>query len=151
LSDLEQAVFVRGGSILPILQHENCMSLTPCIQNDISLEVYLDDNDEATGSLYIDDGESYEFQTNGQFAEISFSISGNTLKSSLSNGTLNVIGANQKVTKMSIYGFHSEPLAVLGGAIEVPFIYFPESESLEISLLNFPQDLASTWIEVVWN
>jgi len=52
---------------------------------------------------------------------------------------------------MSIYGFHSEPLTVLGGAIEVPFMYFPESESLEISLIDFPQDLDSVWIEIVWN
>jgi len=39
---------------------------------------------------------------------------------------------------MSIYGFHSSPLTVLGGAIEVPFIYFEENEALEISLIDMP-------------
>ena len=61
LSDLEQAVFIRGGSILPILLHEDCMALLPCIKNPIRLEVYLDENDSASGSLYLDDGETYEF------------------------------------------------------------------------------------------
>ena len=31
LSDLEQAVFVKAGSILPILLHDECMALMPCI------------------------------------------------------------------------------------------------------------------------
>ena len=42
LTDLEQAVFVRGGSVIPILLHEDCMALLPCIRNPIRLEVYLD-------------------------------------------------------------------------------------------------------------
>ena len=61
LTDLEQAVFVRGGSVIPILLHEDCMALLPCIRNPIRLEVYLDENDEASGELYLDDGETYEF------------------------------------------------------------------------------------------
>ena len=61
LPDLEQAVFVRGGSVIPILLHEDCMALLPCIRNPIRLEVYLDENDEASGELYLDDGETYEF------------------------------------------------------------------------------------------
>lgn len=61
LTDLEQAVFVRGGSVIPILLHEGCMALLPCIRNPIRLEVYLDENDEASGELYLDDGETYEF------------------------------------------------------------------------------------------
>ena len=149
--DLEQAVFVQGGSIIPLLQHKDCMSLTPCIQNEVTLEVYLDENDSATGSLYIDDGESFEYQTDSKFAEISMSLSGGTLRSSLTDGTRDVIGANQKVTKMSIYGFHSEPLAVLAGAMEAEYLYLADNEALEISLLDLPQDLDSVWIEIVWN
>jgi len=58
LPDLEQAVFVRGGTILPILLHENCMALLPCMMNDISFEIYPDSTGKATGTLYLDDGET---------------------------------------------------------------------------------------------
>ena len=82
LPDLDQAVFIRGGSIIPILLHEDCMSLLPCIKNPIRLEVYLDENDQAGGTLYIDDGETYEFKnsTNG-YARINFGYWGNQLTS----------------------------------------------------------------------
>lgn len=114
------------------------MALLPCIQNAVSLEVYLDENDNASGSLYIDDGETFEYQTDGAYAEVSVSISGNTLRSYLADGSNAVFGDNQKVTKMSIYGFHSSPLAVLAGAIEAPFVYLADNEALEISLLDLP-------------
>ena len=41
LPDLEQAIFVRGGSVLPVLLHEDCMALSTCINNDIRVEIYL--------------------------------------------------------------------------------------------------------------
>jgi hypothetical protein len=103
------------------------MALLPCLQNAVSLEVYLDENDNASGSLYIDDGETFEYQTDGAYAEISVSISGGTLRSYLADGSNGVIGNNQKVTKMSIYGFQSCPLAVLAGAIETDFVYLADS------------------------
>ena len=53
---------------MPILTHLNCHALLACIENPIQLRVYLDDSQEATGYLYIDDGESYDYlqpSTNG--------------------------------------------------------------------------------------
>jgi|Transcript_6459 alpha-glucosidase (family GH31 glycosyl hydrolase) len=60
LPDLEQAVFVKGGAVLPILQHEDCTALTKCVNNGIRMEVYLDHEGEASGSFYTDDGVSFE-------------------------------------------------------------------------------------------
>jgi alpha-glucosidase (family GH31 glycosyl hydrolase) len=37
LGDLEQGIFVKGGSIVPILEHEGCMALLACIDNPIRL------------------------------------------------------------------------------------------------------------------
>jgi len=62
LTDLEQAVFVKGGSVLPILLHENCTALTNCFFGKIRLEVYLDNAAKATGHLYLDDGETTEYK-----------------------------------------------------------------------------------------
>lgn len=143
---------MKGGSILPILEHDQCLALLPCMKNAINLEVYLDENDEASGSIYIDDGESLDYLNNDStYAQVDISISGGTLKSQLVAGSDKIFGADQKVTMMTIYGFHSSPLTVLAGAIETPFIYNPENEALMISLSDLPQDLDNVWIEVVWN
>ena len=40
LPDNEQGIWLRGGAILPILQHTDEMSLLHALGNDISLEVY---------------------------------------------------------------------------------------------------------------
>jgi alpha-glucosidase (family GH31 glycosyl hydrolase) len=49
LYDQEQAVFVKGGSIVPILLHDDCMSLLSCINNPLRLEVYPDGYGNAQG------------------------------------------------------------------------------------------------------
>lgn len=60
-----------GGTTLPILNHEDCMALLACINNSITLEVYLDKNGKSYGELYVDDGETYDF-TRGEKAYIDF-------------------------------------------------------------------------------
>lgn len=62
LSDLQHATWIKGGSILPILNHQNCMALLSCIENSINLEIYLDDSQKASGFIYLDDGKSYGYQ-----------------------------------------------------------------------------------------
>ena len=152
LTDLEQAVFVRGGSVLPILLHEDCMALLPCIRNPVRLEVYLDENDEASGDLYLDDGETYEFQNNPDgHARIQFGYSGNMLTSSNIDGTNYVYGEDQLVTQVVIYGFKSSPADVLSGAIEVDFTYIPEQLALLIDTSDRTTDIWNVGIEVVWN
>merc|ERR1712187_1019460 len=133
LSDLEQAVFIRGGSILPILLHEDCMALLPCIKNPIRLEVYLDENDSASGSLYLDDGETYEFlnSTDGH-ASISFSYDGNMLTSSNTAGNNYETGEDQVVSQVVIYGFKKSPAAVISGGFELDFIYVESERALLI-------------------
>ena len=54
LQDQQKAVFVKGGSIIPILLHENCMSLLSCINNPLRIEVYPDADGRAQGFLYLD-------------------------------------------------------------------------------------------------
>ena len=61
LEDLDQAVFVRGGSVLPILNHNGCLAILECIGNSINLEVYLDKDGKASGDLYVDYGHSFAY------------------------------------------------------------------------------------------
>jgi alpha 1,3-glucosidase len=152
ITDLEQAVFVRGGSVLPILLHEDCMALLPCIKNPIRLEVYLNENDSAGGALYLDDGETYEFMnsTDGH-ADISFGYWGNQLTSTNNAGNNYETGRDQVVTQVVIYGFKSSPADVLSGSIEVPYTYIASQEALLIDTSARRVDIDNVGIEVVWN
>jgi len=42
LPDLEQAVFIKGGSVMPTLLHDDCIAISNCIFDKIRLDVYLD-------------------------------------------------------------------------------------------------------------
>ena len=76
LPDLEQAVFIKGGSILPVLLHDNCMALSKCYWDAIKLEVYLDSTGNAEGALYTDDGVSFEYRDKSSYAKVAFTFNG---------------------------------------------------------------------------
>ena len=111
LKDLEQAVFMKGGSIVPILMHQDCMALTQCINNKISLHVYLDESGQASGSLYVDDGLSHRYQTHSEYARVQFDmISENEgLKSSRIEENQYVFPESQTVETITFYGLGRAP------------------------------------------
>jgi len=76
LPDLEQAVFIKGGSVMPTLLHDDCYALTKCINDKIRLDVYIDENNHASGSLYTDDGVSFKHVSDAAFAEVNFIYDG---------------------------------------------------------------------------
>ena len=128
------------------------MALLPCIKNPIRLEVYLNSDDGAGGSLYLDDGETFEFKTSEDgSAEISIGYSGNNLTSQNTSGNNYATGEDQVVTQVIIYGFKSSPADVLSGAIEVPFTYIESKMALLIDTHDRRVDLDNVGIEVVWN
>eukprot|EP00347_Sterkiella_histriomuscorum_P011592 403371866 len=60
--DDEQGVFVKGGSIIPIKLHQDAESITQAKDMNINLEIYLDENNMASGSVYLDDGLTFKNQ-----------------------------------------------------------------------------------------
>ena len=56
-------LFVKGGSIIPALNHEHALSLMRCINKPIILKVYIDKYGKAEGSLVLDDGISVNSNT----------------------------------------------------------------------------------------
>lgn len=65
VSDDSIGVFVKAGSILPILDvKESRMSLLDAINDPLKLEIYLDPvTNTASGYLYIDDGMTLNYLT----------------------------------------------------------------------------------------
>lgn len=42
IPDMEQGLYVKGGSILPMLLHKRELSLLNAIKNNVGLEIYPD-------------------------------------------------------------------------------------------------------------
>ena len=112
------------------------MALLQCIENPITLEIYVDADGQATGSMYVDDGLTTEYQTAPETASalIDFTYSNNSLKSTNSAQTKYVFGKDQHLTLVTIYGLGKEPSSVVnesdGGYLD--FNYSKDEDTLNI-------------------
>ena len=52
----EITLYVKSGSITPILLHKKELALLRCIWSPVELQIYLDDTGNAYGDLVLDDG-----------------------------------------------------------------------------------------------
>jgi len=82
----EQGIYIRAGTILPIKTQGQGLSILTSLKDPIKLSIYLDPvTQSASGSLYIDDGETFAYRTMGQRALFNFTYCNNTLYSVLLN------------------------------------------------------------------
>lgn len=68
----EKAIYVRGGSIIPIKLHYHKLSLLRAFLHPIKLDIYLDQNQRAEGIFYFDDGTSFRYKTHNEKVLIKF-------------------------------------------------------------------------------
>lgn len=113
LPDLEQAVFILGGSVMPTLLHDDCMAISTCIFDKIRLDVYLDNDNKASGKLYTDDGESFKHVDNEEFATVSFTFDGNFKSARTSDASKYSFPKSQTIDQIVIYGLTEAPNAIL--------------------------------------
>jgi len=52
---------MRGGKIVPTKLHQGELALLRTLTKPIRLDIYTDQNNAATGHLYMDDGESFDY------------------------------------------------------------------------------------------
>lgn len=68
------------------------MALLACIENAITLEIYIDGNGKSYGQLYLDDGYSLDYtKDSSKSALIKFVYEGNTLSSFFESGSTYVL------------------------------------------------------------
>lgn len=80
LENLEFSLFVRSGSIIPIKLHKGAQALLRTMAMPLRLDVYLSgDGAYAEGLLYLDDGESFRYQTKNEKALIKYQYFKNKL------------------------------------------------------------------------
>lgn len=84
---------LRGGTVIPM--QEFAMTTKSARETPFSLTIALDENNEATGSLFLDDGVQIDINN---FATIEYSVVGNTLKSSVLHNSYPLINSLRTVT-----------------------------------------------------
>ncbi|CAG8644407.1 22835_t:CDS:2 [Dentiscutata erythropus] len=101
-------VFLRGGSLIPkrlkIRRSSSAMHLDP-----FTLVIALNENGEATGSLYLDDGETYNYEK-GYFVYRQFKFSGGKLAST----SLSLLDNDKNIHAHSINSVQVEQIIILG-------------------------------------
>lgn len=122
-------VFMRGGSVLPMQPLQDALTVRDVRAHSWSLIVALDARETATGSLYMDDGESVHPPAT---LEVAMAVSSQTLyatrvgefdeKSPLAN--IAILGLNDKVKNVTMNG---EP---------VNFKYNDDKKELEVTGLE---------------
>ncbi|CAG8800492.1 20870_t:CDS:2, partial [Dentiscutata erythropus] len=101
-------VFLRGGSIVP--KRQRIRRSSAAMRTDpFTLLIALDKNGEATGSLYLDDGETYDYEK-GQFVHLQFTFSGRKLISK----SLSLLKNDKNLYAQSINSVRVERIIVLG-------------------------------------
>lgn len=132
---MEMPVFYRAGSILPILLHENALSLLRAINKDLALEIYPTSQGYADGSLVLDDG----WSTKTDESRYAFSYSSLGVLSMKVEGNYT---SGKNISTVSIYGVKSEPLMAVNLLTkeEVSFIYDTKAMSVLINDLNISLD-----------
>lgn len=121
-------LFIRGGTILPL--QEPGYTTRECRQGDWTLLIALDDNSEASGELYLDDGESILQEKSSQTV---FSLYRNILRSTKIG---NFVEPN-KLAQIQILGVGStSPSTVEFNSKEVQFDHDSERGILTVQLEN---------------
>lgn len=159
IADNEEGVFVREGTIIPLLNFERGrMSLLEAIDDPITLLVYQDTAHKAIGDLYLDDGQTFNYMSNER-TQVQFSYKKNTLSNSytlsvtktLTDDNMYAKASGKFLNKMQIFNFLTIPDHVVNryqsdmdtqNTIWIDWIYNEEEKALTILNFLIPVDSA---------
>ncbi|TNV84333.1 hypothetical protein FGO68_gene5628 [Halteria grandinella] len=99
LEDSDIEIYIKEGSIIPIKLHEGRLSLLEAKDDPIRLEIYLDPHGYAKGTLYLDDGSSFNYKESDQFTLVTFVYSHNKLSYQFENKSMQ---NSLRITSLSI-------------------------------------------------
>lgn len=122
------------------------MSLLQCINNTISLEIYLDSYNYAAGELYLDDGESTRnvFFIDHERTLMKYIFIDNVLSAArmLKDDHFAPAKNVKKVSKIQIFGLKEKPVSVKNLQTHelVDFDYSSERQTLAVFDLEWPVD-----------
>lgn len=107
----KSAVFIRGGSITP--RKDRYRRSSKLMQYDpYTLVVAVGQDGTASGTLYIDDGETFNYE-NGEFVYLDLKLNNGLLTSEVINGSMDILNKLEKVIVLG--GELSGPVSVTQG------------------------------------
>jgi alpha 1,3-glucosidase len=133
ISEERIPVYQRGGTVVP--KKERIRRSSALMANDpYTLIVALDVNKSAKGTLYIDDGQSYEYRE-GKFIYLEFNFQNNRLTGNVKNTPK--FESKSWLERVIVMGFESEPKQVkvitpLDGEQNLEFWYNDSTKVLTI-------------------
>jgi alpha-glucosidase len=123
-------VYVRGGSVLPMQPLQDALTVRDTQTHDWTLLVALDGKGEASGSLYLDDGESV-FQD--ATLDVCLTVSNDCLCATPTGSFKNA----NPLASVTVMGIESAPNGVrLNGAAVQSFAYSSSTKVLEVNELD---------------
>lgn len=142
LPDDEQGIYVRGGKILPILMHKNELSLLKAIKNDFMLKIYLDKEGEAMGNLYLDDGETFDYQKKDGSLSVEYVYQNDRLMVAKTTDSSYPAAKSKMIKQVEIVGFNSEkmPSAIYNSitGLTVEFHFDEAKNALVLKNVDLP-------------
>ena len=163
VADNEQGVWIREGSIIPLLNFErNRTSLLDAIDDPVNLLIYPNLTSlEATGDLYLDDGETNKYLTNKEAIEVSFNwttvvnaTSTLTITKTLTDDYQYPRASGKFINKAQIFAQAMPPVKVVNSftsnllnqdEVEIQFIYNEEEQTITLHDFLIPVDLFLTY------
>ncbi|XP_028274772.1 maltase-glucoamylase, intestinal [Parambassis ranga] len=129
---------IRGGAVLPTQRPE--VTTTYSRRNPMGLIVALDDNNQAAGELFWDDGDSRDTVKNGNYIHYNFSVIDNMLTMQVTNAGYRDPN-NLKFEDITILGVPSDPVSVSvtlvgSGATVLPNSSIQYNETKQVLFLH---------------
>ncbi|XP_013408342.1 maltase-glucoamylase, intestinal-like isoform X2 [Lingula anatina] len=139
---------VRGGYILPT--QEPARTTMASRKNPLGLIAALDDNEQASGSLFWDDGESIDTYENGNYHLATFNVTSDTLTISVVHGGFPSM--NQlKLNTVRVFGMKSTSISSVtqNGNQHSDYVFNQASKELKITNLQLDasQGHTITWVK----
>eukprot|EP00831_Metopus_contortus_P040195 TRINITY_DN31491_c0_g1_i1.p1 TRINITY_DN31491_c0_g1~~TRINITY_DN31491_c0_g1_i1.p1 ORF type:complete len:290 (-),score=38.63 TRINITY_DN31491_c0_g1_i1:23-892(-) len=107
-------LFIRGGSIIPLHSFDYVRSSEDCRNSPFSLLLALNEKQEAQGTLFLDDGKTFNYSTLQKYSAVSFEFKEHSLRSKIHSTNF---FTSQTITKIKIIGY---PATFASIAIHTP-------------------------------
>ncbi|KAI9744603.1 MAG: hypothetical protein M1818_002132 [Claussenomyces sp. TS43310] len=120
-------VYIRGGSVLPTQEAGNTTATSR--SNPWGLIAALDASGQATGQLYVDDGESI---TPDATLDVNFAVSGSSLKASSTGSYVD----NNALANVTVLGVSTAPSDVLFNNASLSNSWTYDNSSLVLAVTN---------------
>ncbi|XP_064480486.1 lysosomal alpha-glucosidase-like isoform X2 [Ornithodoros turicata] len=136
VTSVDIILLIRGGYIIPFQQHAQVTNESR--NQPFGLGVAADENGEAEGELFWDDGISYDTVENGDYVLYKFSLLKELIRATVIH---HGVDTGLRLVEVNVMGIMQEPVDVRlddsNGIVMLPFVYNSTDKTLQITMDNY--------------